>query len=346
MDDLNQTKPFAEIAALLTSPYGQEKFSAISQMPYLLLDLAETSAKTNTHAYKHVCERIRQLPCPTIGISDPSMPSSELSIALDVVLSLRDEAKALIYNIRRCPLAAMILVQVLRHTENASIPGGLFIESLAYATLQGGYEYQTHLEQKKEEFDVTTEPSVKEDGDAEPAVIIERLDNQLLLTLNRPQRLNAYSIEIRDALTEGLQLLADDPSITKATIRGRGAYFCIGGDLREFGSFIDTPTAHAIRSMRNVGRLISEHAQRIECRVHGACIGSGIELPAFGSRVVATEDTLFQLPEITFGLIPGAGGTVSIPRRIGRQRTAYLALSAKKINAKTALSWGLIDAIE
>jgi enoyl-CoA hydratase/carnithine racemase len=73
--------------------------------------------------------------------------------------------------------------------------------------------------------------------------------------------------------------------------------------------------------------------------------GAGVEIPTFGHRVTATRNTFFQLPEIRFGLIPGAGGCVSIPARIGRQRAAYMALSAKKINAATALQWGLIDAI-
>ena len=67
--------------------------------------------------------------------------------------------------------------------------------------------------------------------------------------------------------------------------------------------------------------------------------------PGFGSHVTASPKAWFQLPELKYGLIPGAGGTVSLPRRIGRQRTAYLALSMKKISAQTALHWGLIDDI-
>ncbi len=62
-------------------------------------------------------------------------------------------------------------------------------------------------------------------------------------------------------------------------------------------------------------------------------------------KIIATEECFFQLPQITMGLIPGAGGTASISRRIGRQRMAYFALSAKKINTQTALKWGLIDAV-
>ncbi|CAB4833716.1 unannotated protein [freshwater metagenome] len=80
--------------------------------------------------------------------------------------------------------------------------------------------------------------------------------------------------------------------------------------------------------------------------MHGACVGSGIELAAFASRVVAAPDAFFALPEGAMGLIPGAGGTVSIARRINKQRTAWLALSNQSIDAETALAWGLIDAID
>ena len=77
--------------------------------------------------------------------------------------------------------------------------------------------------------------------------------------------------------------------------------------------------------------------------VHGACVGSGIELPAFAARVVAAPDTRIWLPELSLGLVPGAGGTVSLPARIGRHRTALLALTGTPIDAPTARSWGLVD---
>ena len=82
---------------------------------------------------------------------------------------------------------------------------------------------------------------------------------------------------------------------------------------------------------------------RTSVALHGACIGAGIELAAFAREVTATDDAHFQLPEVAFGLVPGAGGTVSLPRRIGRQRTAWLALSGRRIDASTALAWGLVD---
>ncbi len=79
--------------------------------------------------------------------------------------------------------------------------------------------------------------------------------------------------------------------------------------------------------------------------VHGACVGAGVELPAFAARVVAREDATFELPELSMGLVPGAGGTVSLPRRIGRQRTAWLCLTGARIDARAALAWGLVDEV-
>src|SRR5574337_222056 len=156
---------------------------------------------------------------------------------------------------------------------------------------------------------------------------------------------NAMSVEMRDALVEALQLVVTDASIRRARFAGAGACFSIGGDLREFGTASDPASAHAVRSVRLPAAVLIHCAARTEFHLHSACIGAGIELPAFAGRVTAAPNAFFQLPEIRFGLIPGAGGCVSLPRRIGRQRTAFLALSTRRINATTALDWGLIDEI-
>jgi enoyl-CoA hydratase/carnithine racemase len=75
-------------------------------------------------------------------------------------------------------------------------------------------------------------------------------------------------------------------------------------------------------------------------------MGSGIELAAFTSTVVSAPGTTLALPEIGLGLVPGAGGTVSLTRRVGRLRTALLAFSAQAIDVTTAKDWGLVDRIE
>jgi enoyl-CoA hydratase/carnithine racemase len=151
------------------------------------------------------------------------------------------------------------------------------------------------------------------------------------------------SVEVRDALVEAFELVLGDGSIAAVTLRGAGRCFSQGGDLAEFGQVPDPATGHVVRSLALPARLLARCAPRVTCRVHGACIGAGIELPSFASRVVAAPDTFFQLPELRFGLLPGAGGTVGIARRIGRQRTAWLALSGKRIDVERALAWKLID---
>jgi enoyl-CoA hydratase/carnithine racemase len=150
---------------------------------------------------------------------------------------------------------------------------------------------------------------------------------------------------MRDALAEGLALALADDSIQELVLDAKGHSFCSGGDLDEFGSFPDPATAHAVRSARSPARLLSLCSARTRAEVHGACVGAGCELPAFCRHVCAREDAFFQLPEVRMGLVPGAGGTASLPFRIGRQRTAWLALSGSRIDAATALRWGLVDEI-
>ena len=164
--------------------------------------------------------------------------------------------------------------------------------------------------------------------------------------LSRPGVHNAYNSAMRDGLLRALSLAQDDDTIAEIHLEGDGPSFCSGGDLDEFGSLPDPATAHLIRLARSPAWLVHQLAARTTAHLHGSCLGSGIELPAFAGRVVAAADTRIGLPEIGLGLIPGAGGTTSLPRRMGRHRTAELALSGSTIDATTALAWGLVDAVE
>ena len=105
-------------------------------------------------------------------------------------------------------------------------------------------------------------------------------------------------------------------------------------------------TAHLVRLQRNAGRALAEVADRTTVHIHGSTVGSGIELAAFAHRVVARSDTRIALPEVRLGLVPGAGGTVSLPRRIGRHATMLLAVGLRSVDARTALAWGLVDEVD
>ena len=146
------------------------------------------------------------------------------------------------------------------------------------------------------------------------------------------------------ALVDVLRGLTAADHRPAVVLRGAGPAFCSGGDLSEFGTTADPVIAHQIRLARAPGPLL--HHLAATARVHGACVGAGVELPAFCDRVVASSDATFLLPEVAMGLVPGAGGTASITARAGRQRAAYLALSAEPVTAATAKAWGLVDEIE
>ena len=234
------------------------------------------------------------------------------------------------------PRAAYTLAGLLRLTAAATVPEGLTAESLAYSMLLAGPEFACWL------GEYTTKPVP---DPVEPAVLVDRDGDTLTITLNRPERHNAFGRPVRDGLAEALDLVAADPTITAVRVAGNGASFCSGGDLDEFGLNRDLPIAHLIRVDRSVAARLDRVRDRVTVVLHGACIGAGIELASYAGRVIARPDARIVLPELAMGLVPGAGGTVGITRRIGRWRAAYLALTGQPLALETALRWGLIDAV-
>lgn len=329
----------AQALAALTAPDVAERWSPLVGAPFLAVDLRAGSVAVDSAEGAQALAVLGSLPCPALGVVTPGAVAADpLRAALDVVVESEVDLETLAAVIRAAPVAAMTLVQVLRLGERLGVTDALLLESLAYGTLLDGPEHRRWLASRgrRPPFMVN----------AEPAVLVSRSDARLDLVLNRPDKRNAYSAEMRDALVNGLELALADPSLTEIVLTGRGACFSAGGDLDEFGTRPDVATAHAIRSTRSAARLASRCGPRLRAEVHGAVIGAGIELAAFARTVVAKPDAFFQLPELGMGLIPGAGGTASIPRRIGRQRAAWMALSGVRVDATTALAWGLIDAIE
>jgi enoyl-CoA hydratase/carnithine racemase len=240
----------------------------------------------------------------------------------------------------KSPRAAAICDDVLRALDpSASARAGVITESLAYSTLQSGPEFARWLAER---------------GPAQPPaipdpVLAERTGDTLHVRLNRPTRHNAFSTDARAALLEALDVARHDDSVSEVVLGGTGPSFCSGGDLAEFGSLADPATAHLARTRYSPALVLDELTARLgrRCRaeVHGQVLGSGLEMAAFCGWVEAETDSVFGLPELGLGLIPGAGGTVSVTRRIGRWRTAYLVLSGAAVDAATALKWGLVDAV-
>jgi enoyl-CoA hydratase/carnithine racemase len=165
------------------------------------------------------------------------------------------------------------------------------------------------------------------------------------VTLNHPERHNALSAQLRDALIEALEVPAVDPSISEVVLRGAGRTFSSGGHLDEFGSATDPAASHILRPSRSAGLAVHRMRERVRAVVHRGCIGAGIAVPSFAGRLEAMPNAWFRLPDLDLGLIPGAGVPSASPRRIGQWRTAWMVLSGDRVNAPTALEWGLVDAI-
>lgn len=234
----------------------------------------------------------------------------------------------------RCPRAALTLVELLHATAQLGVRDALSAESAAYSMLLAGAEFARWRAARP------IRPSRPRAG---PAVHVERVDDTLQVTLNDPRRHNAFSRSIRDGLVEAFDLARLDDSIAQVHLAGRGASFCSGGDLDEFGSSPDVTTAHVVRMDRGVAQRVDACRAKVAVRLRGACIGAGIEIASFADRICAADDTRIQLPELAMGLLPGAGETVGIARRIGRWRTAFMALTGQPIGPDTAHAWGLVD---
>ena len=235
--------------------------------------------------------------------------------------------------------AATVAVQALRTGERLDASRALMVESMAYGLLQMGDDHRGWLRRHhgRHPADLMTEGT---------DVLLERTLDELTITFNRPNRANAFRAETRDALLEGLELASLDTSIAVVHLRGRGSTFSSGGDLAEFGTVADGAVGHLIRSRHNPVRVLARLLDRSVAHVQGRCIGAGVELSAACGKVLAAADTTFALPEVSMGLLPGAGGTWSVPRRIGRKRMTWLTLTGRTIDVGTAQDWGLVDAVE
>ena len=284
------------------------------------------------------------LPCVVIGLVNAKVePTSvvEVGAVCDVILTEAEHDRfgdELHRSIGEHRFAAAALALHLRGSKGRTLEQGLVAESTVYSLLQSGPEFRRWLGSRT--------PKGQPVQENQDPVDSQRVGDSLHITLNRPGRHNAFNRAMRDCLSDALELALVDSTISEVVVRGSGASFCSGGDLSEFGGFTSPVESHLTRLTRSPARLLARLHDITTVVLHGTCYGAGIELPAFAKRVIARSDTRIRLPELGLGLIPGAGGTVSMPLRIGRHRTALLGLSQTVISASTALEWGLIDAID
>jgi hypothetical protein len=301
-----------------------------------VVDLTDAPSRPPPEA---LFDAVRTIPGVIVGLmpQDPPEGANGWAQLADVLVD-HSQLEAVVVAARAKPRAAAALTLLLRRPAGDGAADGLVAESAVYSMLQAGPEFALWRAGRP-----PPRPTPRT-GDA-PPVRVRRDDDQLTVTLSRPSVHNALDTAMRDALVDALAVAVADPSV-RVVLDGAGPSFCSGGDLNEFGTTPDPVTAHLIRLTRSPARVLAQLSPRVVARVHGACIGAGVELAAFAGRVISRPDAFFALPELALGLIPGAGGTVSLPRRIGRHRTAWMALTGERLSAEQARSWGLVDEIE
>ncbi|MBI2886457.1 MAG: enoyl-CoA hydratase/isomerase family protein [Chloroflexi bacterium] len=177
-------------------------------------------------------------------------------------------------------------------------------------------------------------------------LLYEKAEGIAWITLNRPERLNALNVQMRDDLYEVMSAVRDDPEVQVVIFKGAGdRAFCAGADLTEFGSAPSPVIARQVRWERDQWGLLLGLPKPLIAAIHGFCLGSGLELSMTCDLRVAAEDARFGLPEVGLGIIPAAGGSQTLPRLVGRGRALELILTGDYLDAAEAHRIGLVNRV-
>ncbi len=178
-----------------------------------------------------------------------------------------------------------------------------------------------------------------------PLVRVVREGDVVWLTLDRPERLNAVSLEMRDDLWSALTLLRDDPTVRCAVLHGEGRAFSAGADITEFGTAPTILDARDARRARDLWGVMSTLPVPLVAAIHGFAYGAGLEMSLYCDIRIAADDARFALPEVTLGYIPSAGGTQTAPRHLHRSDALRLVTSGDALTATEAFEAGLVHAV-
>ncbi len=178
------------------------------------------------------------------------------------------------------------------------------------------------------------------------AILLDISEGVATITLNRPDRLNAFTAQMHDELREAMKQVKADANVRALLITGAGRGFCAGQDLSE--RMMDPGAAKV-----DVGDSLDKnynpflkglHALPIPvvCAVNGVAAGAGCNLALAGDIVIAAKSASFIQVFSRIGLIPDAGGTYTLPRLVGTARAMAAAMLAEKVSAEQAVQWGMI----
>jgi enoyl-CoA hydratase len=169
-----------------------------------------------------------------------------------------------------------------------------------------------------------------------------------VLTLNRPDKLNALDYALIDALASALEGLETDPQVRAVILTGAGdRAFSAGADIAEFAGSIEAGTEPALRDFVRRGqrltRQIESYTKPLIVAVNGIAFGAGCEITEAAPLALGSDRARFGKPEIRLGFPPPFGGTQRLPRLVGRKRALEMILTAEPIDARRAAEIGLVN---
>jgi enoyl-CoA hydratase/carnithine racemase len=177
-------------------------------------------------------------------------------------------------------------------------------------------------------------------------VVLERRGTAAILTLSRPERMNALSRDMLLALGRLGRELTADPSVRAIVLTGSGdKAFCAGADLKERRDYTDDDVRTQVGLYRTELAALDLSPKPVVAALNGVAFGGGLELALICDLRVAAPGALIALPETTLGIIPGAGGTQRLPRIVGEARAKEMILLGRRLTAAEALSWGLVNRV-
>jgi enoyl-CoA hydratase len=166
-----------------------------------------------------------------------------------------------------------------------------------------------------------------------------------LLTLARPEHMNALSSGLLRDLGRAISEAEDSPEVGAVVVTGEGRAFCAGADIAELQSSSRSEAAAYIRRIQGACNSVEASRFPVLAAVGGVAFGGGFELALACDLVVAEEQARFGVPEVRLGLIPGGGGTQRLPRLVGRNRAKELVFFGEPISAGRALELGAVNRV-
>jgi enoyl-CoA hydratase len=176
-------------------------------------------------------------------------------------------------------------------------------------------------------------------------IVVEKRGSVALLTINRPDKLNALGAKVHEEGVAALEELRTDPEIRVLVITGSGEKsFIAGADISEFKG--QTPVSQRAMFLENtLFNSIDRFPKPVIAMINGFCLGGGCEVALACDLRIASEKARFGQPEINLGIIPGGGGTQRLTRLIGEGKSMELILTGDMIDAQTAYSLGLVNSV-